>query len=141
MKALSIRHPFIDAILAGARPIEVRPYVTRHRGDLLLHASGSFTTIEKQELARLREDGLELAEPTRANRGALVGTAQLTGCRPMTEADWRRALLPPREGTWYAWDLEAIETFPEPVPFPGRLFMFEVEDEELKEALLAASAV
>ncbi|HEX6548228.1 MAG TPA: ASCH domain-containing protein [Candidatus Dormibacteraeota bacterium] len=139
MRALSIRHPFIDVILAGTKPVEVRAYATLHRGDLLLHASGSYSYLEKEELARLRAAGHEVPDPTKATRGALVGVAQLTDCHRMTEADWSRALIAPREGTWWAWELEAVEAFPEPIPYPGRLFMFEVEDEELEDALAAAS--
>lgn len=137
MKALSIRHPSIDVLLLGRRSVEVRRAATRHRGDLLLHASASFGPAERAELDRLRALGLDLTEPGASRRGVLVGVAQLTDCRPMTQADWKEALAEPREGRWWAWRLEAVETFPEPVPCRGHVLMWEVGDLELQSALEA----
>lgn len=138
MKALSIRHPSIDALLLGHRSVEVRRAATRHRGDLLLHASARFGPAERAELDRLRGLGLELTEPDPGRHGALVGIARLTDCRRMTEADWKDALAEPREGDWWAWRLEAVEAFPEPVSCRGRVLMWEVGDHEFQAALEAS---
>ncbi len=139
MKALSIRQPSISALLAGRKSIEVRSYSTPHRGDLLLHAAATFSWREREELQHLRRLGIDLSEPDRSQRGALVGLAQLSGCRRMTEADWDAALVEAREGTWWAWELERVEAFPTPIPFRGRLFMWEVADTEFEAALAAVS--
>jgi hypothetical protein len=139
MKALSIRQPSIAALLTGRKSIEVRAYATRHRGDLLLHAAASFSWREREELKHLRQSGVDLPDPDPAQRGALVGLAQLIGCRRMTDADWDAALVEPREGTWWAWELDAVEAFPRPIPYRGRLFMWAVPDTEFEAALAAVS--
>lgn len=138
MKALSIRHPYITAILSGHRPVEVRAYATRHRGELLLHAAGAFGWREKEELERLRGLGLPLEPPSPAERGALVGIAEVADCHPMTGGDWSRALLEPREGEWWAWELTGVETFPEPIPHRGHIFIWDVPDAELAPAATPA---
>lgn len=140
MKALSIRHPHVTAILAGRRPLEVRAHATRHRGDLLLHAAAAFGGREQEELARIRALGVAVDAPEPGERGALVGLAQLVDCHPMSGPDWDRALLEPRDGEWWAWELAGIERFPDPIPYRGRLFMWEVPDTEFEEALARATA-
>ena len=48
MKALSIRHPWVDLILAGSKTIEIRTWSTRYRGPVLLHA-GNRTLFDIDE--------------------------------------------------------------------------------------------
>ena len=137
MKALSIRHPYIDALLAGHRSIELRAHSTRHRGDLLLHAAAAFGPREREALERIRALGIDLEPPAPEQRGALVGLVQLTGVHPAVETDWAAALLEPRDGTWWAWELESVEAFPAPIPHRGHLFMWDVPDGDLQAALAA----
>ena len=137
MKALSIRQPSLDAILAGRKTVEVRGHATRHRGDLLLHASRRFGRDERERLALLRARGIDLPEPSPSTLGALAGVAQLVDCRRMTDADWDAALMPPAEGEYWAWELAEPERFPVPIPYPGRLFLFDVADDELAGLALA----
>ena len=139
MKALSIRHPAIATLLAGHRSLEVRRLPSRHRGEMLLHASATFGPKERLELERLRALGLSLSEPAPEQRGALLGVCDLTDCRRMTAADWERALLEPSPVERWAWQLESVEAFPEPVRWRGHLFVFEVQDADLQAALAAPS--
>jgi hypothetical protein len=39
MKALSLLQPWASLVVLGAKKIETRSWTTRHRGDLLIHAS------------------------------------------------------------------------------------------------------
>lgn len=135
MKALSMRHPSVATLLAGLRSIEIRSHRPNHSGELLIHASATFGPSERGELERLRGLGLEVAEPAPEMRGALVGTAVLAGWHAVTAADWDQALMLPRDGEWYAWELSEVEAFPEPIPYPGRVFMFEVPDSVLAQAV------
>ena len=41
MKAISIRQPYANQILSGAKTIEVRSWPTKHRGDILIAVSAS----------------------------------------------------------------------------------------------------
>lgn len=139
MKALSIRQPSISALLAGHKSIEVRSYSTPHRGDLLLHAAATFGWREREELRHLRRLEIDLPEPDRSQRGALLGLAQLTECRRMTEADWEPALVEPREGKWWAWVLQHVEALPTPIPYRGQLLIWDVPDTAFEAALAAVS--
>lgn len=141
MKALSIRQPNVEAILSGLKTVEVRGGATRHRGDLLLHASRRYGRAERERTALLRERGIPIAEPDRESLGALCGVVQVVDCRRMTPEDWPAALQPPiEEDGWWAWVLAEPERFPEPLPYRGHIFMFDVPDEALAEAAFAASA-
>ncbi len=128
MKALSIRHPWVEAILAGAKTIEIRARPTRHRGELLLHASRTWTRRETEAVEQLRALGLDARRPPPERTGAILGKARLVDCRLMTEADWPPALLEPRSGRLWAWELAAAEPLPAPVPLTGRRTLFEVDD-------------
>jgi ASCH domain-containing protein len=139
MKALSIRQPNVEAILSGRKTIEVRGTATRHRGDLLIHASRVWRRAERERLAVLRERGIAIEDPGQEARGAICGVVQLVGCRRMTADDWAPALMAPDEdGTWWAWELAEPERFPVPIPYKGHLFLFDVPDAELARAALAA---
>lgn len=126
MKAISIRHPWIDAILSGHKTIEVRTWTTRHRGPLLLHAAGSFGVADKQALARLRIEGVPVEPPTPERLGAVLGEAMLVDCRPIRESDWAAALMEPVPGRLWAWELRDVR-HTDPRPIRGERMLFEVE--------------
>ena len=138
MKALSLRQPSVDAILAGRKTVDIRGRATRHRGDLLVHASKTYGPAERERLALLRSRGVDLADPDPASLGALVGIVQLVGCRRATEEDWKRALaIPDGDGEHWAWELAEPERFPTPIPYRGAIRLFDVADEDLAAAVLA----
>jgi hypothetical protein len=130
MKTLSIRHPWIDAILLGVKTIEVRSTPTSHRGELLLHASATWNARQRELMQGLVAKGLELSEPDRSTLGAVVGRARLVDCRPMSAADWRAALVEPREGSFWAWELAEVTRLG-PMRCRGHLGLFEVDDQVL----------
>ena len=115
MKALSIRHPWVDLILAGAKTIEIRTWATRYRGRLLLHASAGYGISERDASARL------------------VGIANLVDCRHVRPEDWANASLPPLEGKLWAWVFSEPEAV-EPIPCAGKRTLFDVGDEVLAAA-------
>ncbi len=129
MKALSFRHPWIDAILAGRKTIEVRTWATRYRGPLLLHASAAWGVSERTAAARLL-----LPPPEPRTSGALVGAAFLSDCRKVNPEDWAEAGLPPLEGRLFAWVISETEQF-EPIPMRGQRRLFDVDDALLPTTL------
>src|SRR5947199_7146177 len=131
MKALSIRHPWIDLILSGAKTVEVRTWATRHRGPLLLHGSAGFGISEREMATRLK-----VPAPDPESLGAIVGIADLVDCRPVLRQDWKKACLPPLEGKLWAWVLEDARPLA-PIPHAGRRMLFEVDEESLAEATTA----
>jgi hypothetical protein len=125
MKALSIRQPWIGAILSGAKTIEVRARPTRHRGPLYLHASRTFGRGEREHLDRLRELGHALPDPDRQRLGAVIGRVRLVECRLMEAADWPAALAEPRPGRLWAWVLADARALRKPIQVPGQRNLFE----------------
>jgi hypothetical protein len=132
MKALTIRHPWVDLILAGTKTVEVRGWATRYRGPLLLHAAHQFGIAEREAASRFR-----VALPEAEARGAIVGIAELVDCRPILRQDWKKACLPPLEGKLWAWVLEDARPIG-PIPYGGRRMLFDVDEEVLTEAAAAS---
>ncbi len=125
MKALSIRHPWVDLILAGSKTIEIRTWATRYRGPLLLHASGAYGISEREASARLR-----LPPPDPLTMGAIVGIAELVDCRPVRKQDWKNAGLPPLAGRLWAWVLAEPRPVG-PVFHAGNRTLFDIDEEVL----------
>ncbi|HLQ62247.1 MAG TPA: hypothetical protein VK131_10310 [Candidatus Acidoferrales bacterium] len=137
MKAISIRHPSVDVILAGLESTVPRAARTHHRGPVLLHASSSFGLQERGQLDELRRAGVDVEPPAREARGALVGRARLVDCRPLAEDEWDGPLAGLRGGRRWAYELADVRALP-PVPCAGHLFMFEVPKDVLSAAAAAA---
>jgi activating signal cointegrator 1 len=128
MKALSIRHPWVDLILAGTKTIEIRTWATRYRGPLLLHASGAYGISEREAAARLK-----LPPPQADMLGAVVGIAELVDCRPVRREDWKNAGLPPLGGRLWAWVIADARPLG-PVAHAGNRTLFEIEEEVVMSA-------
>ena len=132
MKALSIRQPWVDLLVEGSRTVEIRTWATRHRGPLLLHASGSYGIPEREASARL---GRGRPDPSRL--GAIVGIAELVDCRPVREEDWKNARLEPLEGRLWAWVFEQPRGLA-PIPHVGNRTIFDIEDSQVTAATAPA---
>ena len=116
----------IDAILSGAKTVEVRRRPTRYRGEVLLHASRTYGPRELALLEQLQRKGFDVPPPAEDTLGAIVGRATITGCRRMTEEDWAASLAEPGDGDLWAWQLADAATLP-PFPLNGHLGLFDVE--------------
>lgn len=134
MKALSLRHPWVDAILAGTKTIEVRTWATRYRGPLLLHAAAAWGVAEREAATRLG-----VAAPAPGTSGAVVGMATLIECRPVKPGDWALAALPPLEGRLWAWVLAEARPI-DPVPARGSRRLFNVDESLLPLTLAGGGA-
>lgn len=121
MKALSVKQPWANALVEGAKTIEVRSWTTPHRGPLLICASSSPKNVFWQD-PDTKEKFLFYA-------GCIIGIVDLIECRPMTKADEDAALSDYQAGT-YAWVTKPI-AFCRPDPILGKLHLYEVPDEEI----------
>ena len=137
MKAISLRHPTVDVILAGFETTLPRAAATRHRGPVLLHASARFGEQERAQLAALRRAGIRLEPPAPEACGAVVGRARLVGCRPLAGDDWTGPLAGLRGGRRWAYELADVQAL-SPVPCAGHLFMFEAPRPVVSAAAAAA---
>lgn len=103
MKALSIKQPWANMIVAGEKTIETRTWCTDYRGLLLIVSS---------KAPRIEPAGYALA----------IG--KLIDCRPMTKIDEEEACCEIYPSA-YAWVLTNIKRI-EPFPVKGKLGLYEV---------------
>src|SRR5262245_29822348 len=78
--ALSIRQPWIDLILKGAKDIEVRPWNVGRRWPILLHAALGIDW----RAAEL----FHYADPISLPRGCLVGYTEIVDCFQFDRERW-----------------------------------------------------
>lgn len=110
MRALTIRQPWIGAIIAGRKKIENRswraPSVLGER--ILLHAS-----------ARPQPDGIAFcssrgwAPPAELDLGAIVGSARVVDFIEHSRDPWFMGPI--------GWVLEDVRALDRPIPCPGKL--------------------
>jgi hypothetical protein len=108
MKALTIRQPWADLILAGVKTREYRSWRVDYRGPLLIHA------------AKRKEPFAEV--PRSTPRGGFVGVVDLVNIIVLEDADPSKR---------YAWVLVS----PRRIPFvaaKGRLGLFDPPEELLR---------
>lgn len=121
MKALSVRQPWASLIASGAKTVEIRSTLTRHRGPLLICVSKS-THVSEHGRAAAERFGLDLAN---LPRGVAICTVNLVDAREPMEWDESRSCCPiaDDEVCWLLSDVMPI------VPFPvsGKLGIFEAE--------------
>ncbi|MBO3751112.1 ASCH domain-containing protein [Streptosporangiaceae bacterium NEAU-GS5] len=131
--ALSIRQPWAELILQGRKTIELRTWETDYRGSFWLHAGKAV------DLDLDRSFGT--SDPP---RGAFVGRTTLVDISPIDAQRWERWRGQHLDSGHYqpglfAWHLSSAERLRQPVPAPGRLKLFKV-DETLAQRLHAALA-
>jgi hypothetical protein len=122
VKALTIRQPYADAIVHGPKRVENRTRRTHLRGPILIHA-GATTYAAVGRLAIEEITGQDPDTTWPGVRGAIIGTARLTGChiadgccRPWGQTNTIRS----EPYTWH-WTLADVLALPEPVPAKGAL--------------------
>ncbi|MFI6158160.1 ASCH domain-containing protein [Kitasatospora sp. NPDC051170] len=118
--ALTIRQPWLAAILAGEKTVENRSWPTKHRGPVVLHAARALARdAQADPLVRA-----VLARPgaPALTTGALVATANITDCHRDTGC-CRPWGLP---GLWH-WTLTDVQALPDPIPAAGRLGLWRLD--------------
>ncbi len=124
MKALSFHQPRAEQIIRGDKTVDIRTWQVQHRGQLVVHASS------KRRDGRCRLLGFD---PDALDYGALIGTVELTEIVPLDEAIYEslrgeHLLDTPFPGSpCYAWRLANPRRFDAPIPYRGRMRLFEVD--------------
>lgn len=97
-KALSIRQPWVWAILNAGKDIENRPRRYHYRGPICLHASMSHTVKAQIEAENFMDRiGAKLPPHERAESivdgemldfGGIIGTAEIVDCVETSDSPW-----------------------------------------------------
>lgn len=136
--ALSLHRPWADALMAGLKRVETRPYPTKHRGWLAIH-----TTQDTHEKQYCTEPGFERIKKYVPDlpHGHVVGIANLVACVKLTQSlsytvEGYRLVIGPQEHFYghyapqrFAWLFSEVRRFAVPVPATGhqRIWTWETD--------------
>jgi len=119
MKVLTIKQPWAELIIDGYKKYEFRGWKTKYRGKILIHAGMS---LEKDMMIRFKDYNLDYT------LGAIIGEADLVDCILVDKKfnEELRNIDPIVYGRSnhvenYAWKLENIIKYDEPIPCKGQL--------------------
>jgi len=117
--ALTIRQPWVSAILYHGKDVECRTWDTSYRGTIYLHAAATphpyQDALERLTHAFDATAARAIMSDARTDvRGAIVGTVRLTDVRRDSVSPWS-------VGGMLSWVLTHPRPFTHPVPMRGRL--------------------
>ena len=137
MKALSIHQPWAWAILQAGKTVENRTWSTKYRGPILVHASKSRASYDREKKLDWKAlYGVDLPPWEELITGAIVGVVDVVDCVSPTSSRAIR-LNPWTEGP-VCWVLANPRPLPKPVPFRGAQLLFEVPDGVIPGAVISA---
>lgn len=110
--AITIHQPWADLIVRGVKDIENRPWPTRLRGWILVHAGKKIArdALNRDNLKLLKVSSKDDYQP---NISAIIGVVQITDCVTESSSQW---FLGP-----YGFVLEKAVRFQKPIPYSGKL--------------------
>ena len=125
MKVLTIREPWASLIINGYKKYEFRSWKTNYRGKILIHTSQK---IEKEMLSRFKDYNLNCIG------GAIIGEAELTDCI-LVDENFNQNLRKIDNVVYgrsnhvekYAWKLENVKKYDEPISMKGKLGLWNIE--------------
>ncbi len=124
--ALSIRQPWLDMVLRGAKSMEVRNWEMRRRGSIALHAPWMI------DFGAAYFYGYK--DPWRLPRGKIIAVAEIEEVRELDEVSWRESLqfhrqpVPMTSGT-FGIVLRNVRVLEKPIPYRGRQMPFPLDEE------------
>jgi hypothetical protein len=137
MKALTVRQPWAQLLVSGAKLHEIRSWQTCYRGPLLIHAGLGLSdaALQCSGSAPFREALARCGfkSVSELPRGVLLGTICLEDCLPCDLVTYYpldpRALefSDFRPGYW-AWTMTRPQVLPAPIRHRGQRGLFDVPD-------------
>lgn len=125
MKVLTIKQPWATLIMSGLKEYEFRGWKTKYRGKILIHAGKS---LEKEYAEKFKCYNFEYP------LGVILGEATLVDCIKVDENfnNELRNINPLVYGRSnhvenYAWKLEDIVIYEDPIPVKGQLGLWNYE--------------
>jgi len=126
MKAITLPQPWASLVAIGVKKIETRPYATRYRGPLAIHAAKTSSPVDDPYYRSLLSDaGLAYAE---LPYGVILATCRLEECEKITHANspcYPEYAFSDFKPGWYAWKLAEIKPLAEAVPSKGHRGLWE----------------
>lgn len=129
MKCLSIKQPWTWFIINGLKPVENRDWPSNYRGPLLIHASKKFDNDGWMYLCStpaFRDDVDRYMKETHSF-GSIIGKVDMVDCVTEHPSKWFFGHF----GHVYANPVK----FPDPIPYKGKLGIFDVPDDILKQVI------
>lgn len=118
MKALSIRQPWVHAILREGKTVENRSWTTNYRGWLAIHASGQ----PRRDVSFPR--GIHVPDLDTLDYSAICGVARIVDVVTKSRSKW---FWRPDDGSInYGWVLDNVTALPTPIQCDGALRLWEV---------------
>ncbi|KAF6245714.1 ASCH domain-containing protein [Nitrosopumilus sp. b2] len=123
MKCLSVSQPFADLIILGKKTIELRKWNTNFRGELLIHSP---LKIRKEDCKRLKIDKKFVT-------GAIVGKVEIYDVKKYNSQNQvkldQKFHFASKNFHYrsYGFLLKNAKPFRIPIPYKGRLGLFDVE--------------
>ena len=117
LRALSVRQPWTDLIMAGVKDVENRTWDTDYRGWLLIHASLKRDTSDLLDLGALAALAAANFSTDRLGsglRGMILGAVQLTDVVTDSTSEWAMQ-------DHFHWLLSDPILFSAPIPATGQL--------------------
>lgn len=135
MKAISLWQPWASLMALGWKKNETRPWLTRYRGPLLIHAAKKIVPWPSIMIQAVFED--IAFQPPDLPLGAILCKVSLVDCVKITF--YNRPSYPEvKYGDYtsgrYQWITEDLEIFDSPIPFRGRQGIFNVPEKIILEA-------
>lgn len=119
MKVLTIKEPWATLIIDGYKKYEFRSWKTKYRGKILIHAGMS---LESDMAKKFADYNLNCM------KGAIIGEAELVDCI-LVDKKFHDDLIKMDPIVYgqsnhvetYAWKLENVEKYNEPIYVKGKL--------------------
>ena len=124
MKALSIRQPWVHAILNEGKDIENRTWQRDFRGWIALHASA------KPQYGDTFPRGTKAPDFDNLDYGAICGVARVVGIITKSRSKWFNQ--PIRGYTNYGWLLADVKRLRRPIKCNGMLGLWQVPPNVLR---------
>ena len=121
MRAVSIHQPWAWAILNAGKDVENRSWRTHHRGPILIHASATRSTYDREANRFSQRFRIALPPWEELHTRALIGIVDIVGCVRDSTSRWAEP------DSWH-WLLENPRTLSEPLACRGAQLLFHVPE-------------
>jgi hypothetical protein len=125
MKTITVKQPWVYALLCEGKDIENRSWRRSFRGWLAIHASAQ--PRRSAEFPR----GIRVPDLDTLDYSAICGVARVVAIVPKSRSKW---FWHPDDGsTNYGWVLAGVRALNRPIPCKGSLGLWEVSPRVLRE--------